>query len=317
MPYAAQRILIGVAAFMIGIDVLWASAAHFDVDVLPYGFAALLAGALFGGAYFYDRVRGEPAIAAMLFGMGFLAVFSGSCGLLNYFALTVAGPRIDDFLANLDRAMGFDWLMLMGFMADHPFLDGALAILYQSVLPQIVILVTLLAWNGKIERIYGFCLSIAIGGMLTVSFWTLFPSFGAFSVYHLPASVAHKLTLVLDGEYANSLMMLLQNGPGHIVPASIKGLVGFPSFHTFEALAVAWYARDLKRIGWAAVALNLGVLIATPIQGGHHAVDLAGGFAVTVAAIALSGALVKTAKTRSPGVATTAIPLPTAPRADW
>lgn len=317
MPYAAQRILIGIVAVVTAIDVLWGTAVHFDVDIEPYVTIALIAGIMFGGAYFYDRVRGEHGLGAMLFGVGFYMTFSASCALFNYFALTITGPRIDDLLASLDRAMGFDWLSLMSFMANHPFLDAVLKILYLAVLPQIVILTLLLAWRGKIERIYGFCLSMAIGAMLTVSFWTLFPSFGAFSVYSLPAPVAHNLSLVLDKSYAQTLVELLRNGPGHIVPADIKGLVGFPSYHAVLALLVTWYVRDLKRIGWAAVALNLGVLIATPIQGGHHVVDLAGGLAVTVAAIALSGAIMRAVERRSSGVAVTAIPLPTAPRAEW
>lgn len=83
-------------------------------------------------------------------------------------------------------------------------------------------------------------------------------------------------------------MALLQNGPGHIVRVNIKGLIGFPSFHTVEALLIAWYARELKRVRWAALAINLGVIVSTPIQGGHHVVDLLGGAVVAAAAIALT-----------------------------
>lgn len=293
MPYAAQHILIVIAATIAGIDAYWVFAAHIDVDILPYGFAGLLASALFAGAYFYDRIRGEKGLAAMLFATGFLTVFSGSCGLLNYLMLTAAGPRIDNLLAVADRAMGVDWPALMALTARHPILDGTLAVLYQTVLPQIVVLITLLAWHGKIESIYRLCLSMAIGALTTVCFWTLFPSFGAFSIYHLEPGVSSKLTLVLDEAYAKSLIGLLQNGPGHIVPANIKGLVGFPSFHAVETLLVVWYARELKGIRWATIALNLGVLVSIPIQGGHHVVDIIGGFAVTVAAIALTFTIMK------------------------
>lgn len=299
MPCTAQRVLLGIAAAMVGIDIVWARAGHFDVDTGPYGLAAALAGLLFSAGYFYEHVRREQAIAAMFFGMAFLAVFSGSCGLFNYFALTISGPRIDTLLAHLDRAVGFDWPAVMTFAAQHPLLDSMLSILYQSVLPQIILLITLLGWAGRVERIYGFCLSVAIGALLTVAFWTLFPSFGAFSVYTLPADVSRKLTLVLDNAYAQSLIALLQHGPGHIVPASIKGLVGFPSFHAVQALVITWYARDLKKIGFAAIALNLGVLIATPIQGGHHLIDLAGGLVVSIVAVALSDAIMRRASVPS------------------
>ncbi|MDE2013267.1 MAG: phosphatase PAP2 family protein [Alphaproteobacteria bacterium] len=103
-----------------------------------------------------------------------------------------------------------------------------------------------------------------------------------------PPAVTQHLPLALDQKYADALMALLQNGPGHIVPVNIKGLIGFPSFHTFEALLIAWYARELKRVRWAALAINLGVIVSTPIQGGHHVVDLLGGAVVAAAAIALT-----------------------------
>ena len=317
MPRTAQRLLLGIAAAMVGTDIVWALVGHFDVDARPYGIAAALAALLFGTGYFYEHVRKEPAIAAMLFGVAFLTVFSGSCGLFNYFALTIAGPRIDPLLAHLDRAMGFDWPDVMVFAAQHPLFDGTLFILYQSVLPQIILLIALLAWFGKIERIYGFCLSIAIGALLTVTFWTLFPSFGAFSVYTLPADVSRKLTVVLDDRYAQSLIALLQHGPGHIVPASIKGLVGFPSFHAVQALVIAWYARDLKKVFYGAAVINFGVLAATPIQGGHHLIDLAGGLAVSIVAVAMSDALMKRATTAKPAAAPYFAGPLTSRSADW
>jgi hypothetical protein len=46
-----------------------------------------------------------------------------------------------------------------------------------------------------------------------------------------------------------------------------------------------WHARDIRWLRWPALVLNIAVLIATPIQGGHHMMDVLG--AIPVAALAL------------------------------
>lgn len=267
-------------------DAAWAGASHFDLDLKAYGVLALLSAVLVAGGVFYTRYRRDERLSTMLLGTAFLVVFSAAFALLNYLLLTVAGPRIDGLLASADRMLGIDWPALMAFMNDYPRIDAMLQLCYGSVMPQIAMLIIALSFTGQCERVYRLCLSIAVGAMLTVFFWTAFPSFGAFSVYDLPPQVAAHLNLALDGHYADDLKALLAHGPGFISPTSAKGLVGFPSFHGALAMLVAWYAKDVKALRGPVLALNAVVLIATPIQGGHHVVDLLGGLAVACAAIA-------------------------------
>jgi membrane-associated phospholipid phosphatase len=66
----------------------------------------------------------------------------------------------------------------------------------------------------------------------------------------------------------------------------LRGVVGFPSFHTVQALVLIWYARKLPFLRWIALTLNIAVVIATPIHGGHHLIDVFGGIVVAFAAIA-------------------------------
>jgi hypothetical protein len=143
--------------------------------------------------------------------------------------------------------------------------------------------------------IYGLCLAIALGGLIAVSVWAIHPSFGAFSVFNLPHWAARNLGIALDGDYGRNLVLLLKNGPGRISPSELRGIVGFPSYHTVQALVLMWYARHVPYLRWASVALNIVVLIGTPIHGGHHLIDLAGGAAVAVAAIMLADGIVKRA----------------------
>ncbi|MEJ0027001.1 MAG: phosphatase PAP2 family protein [Rhizomicrobium sp.] len=280
-----QLVLFAIVAAVGTVDIVWAQAGHFDLDARAYGLLALLAAALAGGGLYYTHIRKDERLAAMLVATAFLIGMSASFSVLNYLLLTVAGPRIDMALAALDRAIGVDWPAMMAWAARHPVTDMVLQFVYVSVLPQIAVLVLCLGFFGKPEQIYRLCVAVAAGAAISMAVWTMAPSFGAFSVYDLPPNVASHLALALDGRYAHELVGLLVHGPGHISPAAAKGLIGFPSYHAVLALLVVWYARTLPVARWIALGINSAVLVATPIQGGHHVVDVLAGFAVAAMAI--------------------------------
>ena len=284
MPLILAAIVLGIAA----VDCVWQAMARFDVDTVSYARLALLAFTLAAGGVFYDRVRSAPHIAAMFFGTAFLIGFSGGLSILNYFLLTVARVRIDTLLAHVDVALGVNWPALVTSMVAHPFANGALRIAYVSVLPQVALLVVYLGWKERSADIYQFCLALGVGALITVAFWTVFPSFGAFSVYELPDAVSRHLHLALDSTYAHQLVGLLVNGPGRIAPDQLKGLIGFPSFHATMAMLVVWYARSSRFLFWCLFAWNAAVLVSTPIHGGHHVIDVPAGVIVSAAAIALA-----------------------------
>jgi membrane-associated phospholipid phosphatase len=266
---------------------------HFDVDLASFGLLGGLSVALTALGIFYERARNDANLSAMLFGAAFLCAFSPSVDIFNYFLLTIAGPRADLFFAHVDRAIGFDWPTLMSWIAGHPHLNALLRIAYESSLSQIALLVICLSWNGRPRDIYSLCIALATGGILAVAIWAMFPSFGAFSVYHLPPQIAAHLPLALDGAYAQQLVALLQHGPGRIAPDQLRGLIGFPSFHSVLAILVMWYAWPLRYLRWPALILNVLVLLSTPVQGGHHLVDVLGGLALAALSIALAERVTK------------------------
>jgi membrane-associated phospholipid phosphatase len=79
-------------------------------------------------------------------------------------------------------------------------------------------------------------------------------------------------------------------------PRNAKGLIGFPSYLATMALLAIWYFRDVRILRWAVLVLNVAVLLATPVQGGHHAVDVLASFPVAALAIFLAAQAAKTAK---------------------
>ncbi len=288
MQKTLNRILFGMAAGIVALDAGWLAIGHFAIDARNYALLAALMLPLAGAWYYYDRVRNEAALGALLACTIFLIVFPAGASLLSYLLMTVAGPRIDAQLAAVDGAFGFHWPQLMAFAARHPMLNRLLALAYISVLPQTVLLMLAMGWTKKSAELYAFSLALAAGAVITLAVWTCFPSFGAFSLYTLPDAVAAKLGLVLGFDYGHDLVEMLKHGPGFISPAELRGVVGFPSYHTVQALLLIRYGWTLPRLRPVVLPLNLAVLAATPIQGGHHLVDLAGGAVVAVVAIALA-----------------------------
>jgi hypothetical protein len=283
MNRSLQQVLFAIVASLIAVDIVWGWLGHFQVDVRAYVPAGLLGLALLGGGIFYQTRRRDPQLAAMILGTSFLVLFSASANLLNNYLLTVAGSRIDAELDAVDRALGFDWYRLMLGMADHPALTGWLFRIYNIALPEVALLLVVLAWSGKTDKAYRFCLSVAIGALIAIGLWAIHPAFGAMSLYTLPPDVAGKLMLTLTCEFGKAQVALLRDGPGFITLDALHGsLIGFPSYHAVLALLIMWYGRTIRYLRWPLVVLNIGVIVSTPIQGGHHLIDVLGAGPVTV-----------------------------------
>lgn len=311
--FRPNTILFALAGAVVLLDTVWVIAGHFDVDAKNYLLLVVMIAPLVAGAWFYQHVRCDPPLSAMLGGAAFLLAFSASCSLLSYLLSTIAGSRIDNQLAAIDQAIGFHWPALMIWAASHKLVTALLGFAYLSVVPQTAALLLILGGLKRTADIYGLCLAIALGGLIAVSVWAVHPSFGAFSVFNLPHWAARNLGIALDGDYGRNLVLLLKNGPGRISPAELRGIVGFPSYHTVQALVLIWYARRVAYVRWLSLTLNIIVLIATPIHGGHHLVDLAGGALVAVAAVVLADAIVKRAALlESPAALAQVTPAPAA-----
>jgi len=289
-PLAALQVrLFALAGAVIAIDLAWFALGHFQVDMPAYLRLAAMGAVMLALGLYYQIRRREPALAAMALGAAFLILFSMAAGLLNYFLLTVAGPRIDRALEAADRALGFDWYATMLAMADRPLLNLFFFNIYNAVLPEIALVLVALAWSGRAEKVYRYCLAIGMGAVIAIGFWTLLPSLGAKSLYTLPPRVAAHMVLTVDTGYGKALVALLRDGPGFITPSDLRGLIAFPSYHGVLALLVAFHAWPLRWLRWPLVALNAAVLVTTPVQGGHHLVDVLGAFPVAALAVWIAG----------------------------
>jgi hypothetical protein len=244
--------------------------------------------ALFVVAVIYRTRRPNARIAAMTMGTSALLLFSMAMALSNYLALSLQRPLIDPILAGWDGALGIDWLALVAAVQGLPWLKLVLSVAYMTTLPQIAIVVVILALSGRLERLAEFMLAFCIAALITVAFWAAFPSFGAFAwFWQLDPALADS-GLIVDAAYARELYDLQE---GRITALSIDeltGLIAFPSFHTAIAVLAAWYLWPVRIAGVAALLLNVLVVMSVPFDGGHHFVDVPAGIVVAALGIVLA-----------------------------
>lgn len=288
MTITTRGLLFAILGLLACIEFFWQQIGHFDVEAKAFAWPVAIFAIFATSAALYDWIRKDACISSMLFGFGFVTIYGALLNVISYFGLTIAGPRIDNFLASIDRLAGVYWPALIAFAARYPAVNNILLYVYQLSVWQTVVVIAALGRKDRVGTVEQLCLALVLCGIVTIGVWIMFPSFGAITVYGLPAGIAGKLPLSLDQNYAHELLRLWTDGPGLISPLTVKGLVGFPSFHTAQAVIVVWYARRIGVLFYPFLAFNVLTILSTPIQGGHHVIDVAGGFAVAALAILLT-----------------------------
>jgi len=97
------------------------------------------------------------------------------------------------------------------------------------------------------------------------------------------------LHLVGGEEYVRLLRRRDRENIPVITPTNIKGIVAFPSFHTVMALVCIFYAWSFRFLKYIFLILNVLVIFAVPLHGGHHLVDIFGAVIFTAIALVIAG----------------------------
>ena len=259
-------------------------------------------------SWYYQRLRPDPYIgfATEVFAQLLLALTLGAA--LSYPLATTGFPYCDALLDSADKWMGLDWRAYLHFINDTPLLSTITHLAYNSMLFQLVVLFIVLVPTSTV------CAAAAIRARQCPG------AVHCACGIHLRAG-GRDLRLSADCAQSNISTLspimttdqkiyldALRSGQ-HTLIEEMSGLITFPSFHAAWALLFMWAFYPVKRLRAAAILLNLVVLAATPVQGAHYFIDLAGGAVVAALAIYAAVRLTTAApRTRS------AVPPPCAQR---
>ena len=277
--YEAEAIATGLIVAVTGGAVVIAESRGVRIDYASFAGRYLVAAALVGLAAFYRFRDRTPAISLTLASCAMFVLFTNGGAALNYLLIRPGSVTIDPMLMRADAALGFDWASFAGQVSQTGWFARMLGWVYQSSLVQLGAMILVLGLSGRQVALHRFMLSGILCSCFTLLIWSLAPSFGPSPYVMLAPDVEAQLGRVVDLAYAGQLLALLRDGAGTIDADRLIGLIAFPSMHTVMAAMAVCYARRTA-LSWPLAALNLLMIPAILVHGGHHLVDVLGGLAL-------------------------------------
>ncbi len=203
-------------------------------------------------------------------------------GALASYPVAASTRGFEDFaLERTDRLLRFNWISWYDFVAAHPWLQFAESVAYQSIFVSPAILLGYFAYSGRRGEARLFIASFWLAAVVTLLLFTLTPAQGPLAylwhgrIPYMPQSAL----------YQAQVIPLLRHHEVHTVAVtSIHGLVCAPSFHTVSAVLYIIAAWPIRRLRWPLLALNVAMLLATPVEGTHYLTDMIAGALVAIAA---------------------------------
>lgn len=228
----------------------------------------------------YLRRRGHLTRTAMgMIAFGMSVSFLVCCGILTLTVLPFVNPMVDQQLLAADAALGFSWVDSINALANYPKFGIVLRHIYNSILPQLAFVIILLSVLRLETELHRFLTVFFLSMTVSSAVWWLIPSVGPAAYGMVSEAVQQKIGLVANAEYGEKMWRYATEGNLIISKSKMAGVVAFPSMHIVLTCMVLWFSRRT----WAFVpllVLNFVMPVATVLQGGHHVVDLFGGFAV-------------------------------------
>jgi hypothetical protein len=235
----------------------------------------LISGAIGAVAAFYALSGRSAQIAGMATGVLQWMLFSLFGAILTYAIASAQGPRLFDAeLTAADAALGFHWAAWTTAVNQHLWLKFLFALVYTSLLPQILLSVIIFSYRGWEDRNRELLVGAFLAMVLTCIVYYLVPTLG-------PGTAAP----VFREAYIDELVLLRSHIGASVDLMHLKGVVAFPSFHA--VLGILFIYAHRRSVLFVPVAvLNGLMLVAIPSEGGHYLTDLLAGCVVAGLAIA-------------------------------
>lgn len=284
-----EQLVVRLTAGILPIALILVVARGSRVDW--FGYLTIMSTGLgvLGLGLFYRATQRNEDIATTLVSAAAFILFTGIASGFNYTLLPLWRPPIDVQLAAMDAIVGFHWPDVMAFFVDWPFAFEVMRYAYLSSLPQLALLIVLLGLSGRTNDLQVLIVAATLAACMTIGTWLAFPSFGTSTLYSLPPDVL-RLDPIVGPSYGRELLRLASDGPTLISPSNALSLIAAPSYHIVMALLAIHASRNLPRVRWPFLAINLLIIPATIVHGGHHLVDLAAGAIVSMLGVVMARA---------------------------
>lgn len=272
-------IKVGVIVLIGAVDAVWISLSDFTIRFADLAMAGTLIVALFALSQFYRHVRRDESFYKVCEETALLIAFSLVAAVLSYLATSLDNPLIDQDLLAIDATLGFDWLGYVGVVNAHPWLGMLSSAVYVTTLAQVTGVVVWMSMTGRVADTQHFMTAVMLGALLCIGISAILPAAGALGTLRPSADFVMANAPTVDLAYKQTFFDLRSGALRVIDLADLKGLIAFPSYHGTLSALVAFAFLSLRRFALPAIILNGCVLLATPVDGGHHMIDVIGGVA--------------------------------------
>lgn len=303
--HPAEKITGIAVAALFAVDFALVAARGIALDWPGYGVmvAIGLMALAAGQVYRLARPNERIALATTATGLFILLTIAGS---VFCYLLLPMGRSIDQTLIAVDKLFGYHWPDFVAAAATVPYLGTVLRIVYLSSLAQMVAVIVVLGFSGRGGELHSFLVTGTLSALATILIWAAVPSFGPSANYPITPEIEAAVDLVVGSAYGAELNRLAAEGAILVSPKDGLGLIAFPSFHTVLTCLAVWFTASLRKLFPIFLTINIVMLPAILVHGGHHLVDVFGGFAVFALSLVIAERLLRPGRqvTLGPGAVT-------------
>jgi membrane-associated phospholipid phosphatase len=279
IPVGLMALTLGLCLTFTGFSIKPSSA------IPPYSEVGILAGIAYCYSYFSGR---RDAIVPIVLGStAQILLIVVLMTPMTYVVAAIDLPMQDANLEYLDRVLGFDWRAYYHFICSSQRLVAAAVLAYSVILLPIFGIPVVLGMAGRHRRLQEFTLAFTLALVTTTIISAFVPAIGTYDQLGIKPDPA----IFTPAAYLDQLRDLPMVRDGSLRQLDLLGLTGiitFPSFHAAMAVLCLWAWWSVWWMRPFALIANLGMLLATPLIGGHYFVDVFAGMAVAAVAIAVA-----------------------------
>lgn len=276
----ASRLVWGAILGLLAICLLAVPFTQVTIEPLPFMAPLAIGLALAGAGRYYGTRRSEPKIACAFDCVGQSLVFPLATALASYLVVTMGFPMQDSAFHQLDLALGLDWLAWLAWLDRHAWLAPPLTFAYKTYMHQGLVLTLLLCFCGRGIAARIMILAMIISGIVTVALSGLLPAVSIFEYLKLTPADYPNLRPAAGLVHLPDVLAL-HSGEAFVFDTTrTHGIITFPSYHAALGLIMLLAAWSHPLLRWPFFVLNVGMIVATPIDGGHYFVDVFAGLAI-------------------------------------
>jgi hypothetical protein len=290
-------IIAGIAAAAT-IDVMLLVSAHLSISMTwtTIAFAAWGVTAIVACYLLRDRSSHARRVTRdLIVGISLFAAVSLLGAVASYPLATAGHGFVDPGLERIDDALHFHWITWYEIVAGHAWVQPLERLAYLSIFMTPAVLLIYFAFSGRHAESRLFVATFWVAAVMTLSLFPLLPAAGPFATLWRGTAPYMPLSEL----YQDQVILALRH---HILRdvdlGALHGLVCAPSFHAASAVLFIGTAWRIGSLRWPLVALNLAMLLATPVEGTHYLADLLSGIAVALCALWLTPILIRYTKPR-------------------